>query len=99
MYLKVLLMINILNFSNCPVKGLDPVTITCNGILLRTITGSHSSLVSRVTRLQAGRYRILTPPGAKMFFSSKKHPDRLWHPLRLLYDGCGPCLRNKAAGG
>ena len=74
MYLKVLLLLNILNFRNC---SLDYVTITCNGMLLRTITGSHSSSVGIVTALQAGRYKVLTPPAAKMFLSSKEHPDRL----------------------
>jgi hypothetical protein len=94
-------MINVLHFSNCPVKGLDYVTITCNEILLRTITGSQGSSVGKVTGLQSGRYthRVLTPPGAKMSFSAKRHPDRLCHLPRLLYDGCGPCLQNKAAGG
>jgi len=96
MYLKGLLLLNILNFRNCSVKGFDYITNTCNGILLRTIIGSHGSSVGIVTMLQAGRYRVLTSPGAKMVCSSKEHPEWLWHPPRLLYDSFGSCLRDKA---
>jgi len=31
-----------------------------------------------------------------MFFYSKKHLDWLWHPPRLLHDGFGSCLGDKA---
>jgi hypothetical protein len=96
MYLKGLHLLNILNFRNCSVKGFDYVTNTCNGILLRTITGSYGSSVSIVTMLEAGRYRVLTSQGAKMFCPSKKHPDWLWYPPRLPYDGFGSCLGDTA---